>query len=95
MGETSKISYLDNIEIEKPFGEDELIRAIWSCGVNKSLDPDGFTIKIIKKFWDIVRVEMLEAYNEFALSPKLPKGVNVVFITLIPKVKKPKIRERL
>ena len=63
--------------------------AVWSCGNNKSPGPDGFTIEFIKHFWDLFKGDMVEAFNDFAKRPKLPKGFNTTFITLIPKIHSP------
>lgn len=63
--------------------------AIWQCGLNKSPGPDGFTVEFFKRYWDLLKVELLEAFNDFANNPKIPKGVNAAFITLIPKVQNP------
>lgn len=62
---------------------------MWSCRNNKSPGPDGFTIEFFKRFWDLVKKDLLEALNEFARRPIIPKGVNTTFITFIPKVANP------
>lgn len=89
LGETNKISRDESESIEKMFEENELKEAIWSCGANKSPGPDGFSIEFFKHFWEFLKIELLEAFNDFATYPKIPKGVNAAFITLIPKKQNP------
>lgn len=86
---STRILITDRNNLEKLFDETELKEAIWSCGSNKSPGPDGFTVEFYKKYWDLMKSDLLEALNEFALYPKLPKGVNTAFITLIPKTQNP------
>lgn len=40
---------------------------------DKAPEPDGFTIKIFQKFWNLVKDDLLD-------------GLNHTFITLVPKV---------
>lgn len=89
MGDTPSISREDKLDIEKPFEEKELKEAVRSCGANKSSGPDGFRVEFYKRYWDLLKDELLEAYNEFAKHPKIPKGINAAFIILIPKTKNP------
>lgn len=89
MGETSKISEAESVNLEREFDENELKEALWNCGKNKSPGPDGFTADFFRNFWDVVKKDLLEAFNEFARKPKIPKCVNSAFITLIPKVNNP------
>lgn len=81
LGVTTRITDKEKEDLEK-----ELKEAIWSCGSNKSPGPDGFTVEFFKKFWDLVKIDLLEGYNQFRIYGKIPKGVNAGFITLIPKV---------
>ncbi|KHN47628.1 hypothetical protein glysoja_036480, partial [Glycine soja] len=35
----------------QPFNEKEIRCAVWNCGSDKSLGPDGFNFRFIKHFW--------------------------------------------
>ncbi|GJV33207.1 hypothetical protein Tco_1393607 [Tanacetum coccineum] len=37
-------------ELEAPISRDEIRRAVWDCGENKSPGPDGFTFEFFRKF---------------------------------------------
>lgn len=89
LGETNRITDLEKADLEKDFEEKEIKEAIWGCGRNKSPGPDGFTIEFFKTHWEIVKSDLVVAYNEFNKRPKIPKGTNSAFITLIPKVNNP------
>nr|GEV43530.1 RNA-directed DNA polymerase, eukaryota [Tanacetum cinerariifolium] len=64
---------------------DEIKRAIWDCGTNKSLGPDGFTFDFIRRYWKTIDKDVVKAMEEFFVSSNFPPGSNASFITLIPK----------
>lgn len=39
-------------DLERPFFEDEIKQAVWSCEGSKALGPDGITISFVKKHWE-------------------------------------------
>ena len=55
----------------------------------KSLGPDGLNFKFIKKFWEIMKPDILRFLDEFYVNGIFPKGSNAYFIALIPKVDDP------
>lgn len=59
---------------------------LWSCEGSKAPGPDGFTIYFVKKHWEILKSDFLEAMFAFEKTGKIPNGCNSAFITLIPKV---------
>nr|GEY44825.1 RNA-directed DNA polymerase, eukaryota [Tanacetum cinerariifolium] len=40
---------------------DEVQNAVWDCGSSKALDPDGFSFAFVKKYWNDIKVNILEA----------------------------------
>ena len=73
------------------FQEEEVKRAVWSCGSDKSPGPDGLNFKFIKQFWDIIKSDFLRFLDEFHLNEVFPRGLNASFIALIPKVADPQV----
>nr|GEV78255.1 transposon TX1 uncharacterized [Tanacetum cinerariifolium] len=65
---------------------EEIKRAVWDCGSDKSPGPDGITFEFFKKFWTIVGGDVTNVIEEFFISSSFPKGCNSSFIALIPKV---------
>lgn len=70
----TRISEQEQKDLEKEVEEKELKDAIWGCGYNKSPGPDDFTIELFKKYWEMMKKELREAFNQFIKRPKLPKG---------------------
>ncbi|PWA60782.1 hypothetical protein CTI12_AA378320 [Artemisia annua] len=51
---------------------DEIKRAVWDCGTNKSPGPDGFSFDFIRKFWNIINENVVAAITDFiSLIPKI------------------------
>ncbi|GJW02508.1 RNA-directed DNA polymerase, eukaryota [Tanacetum coccineum] len=50
-------------DLEKTVSSDEIRKAVWSCGENKSPGPDGFTFEFFRKYWDSIGPDMCVAMN--------------------------------
>ncbi|GJW40857.1 retrovirus-related pol polyprotein from transposon TNT 1-94 [Tanacetum coccineum] len=74
------------MDLESNVSEDEIRKAVWDCGVDKSPGPDGFMFEFIWKFWDVVQVDIIRAIKCFFDTSKFPKGCNPSFIALILKI---------
>ena len=84
-----KINQQQNAMLVGRFEEEEVRKAIWECGGDKSPGPDGLNFKFIKKFWKIIKPDLLRFLDEFYVNGIFPKGGNASFIALIPKVLDP------
>nr|GEW59747.1 RNA-directed DNA polymerase, eukaryota [Tanacetum cinerariifolium] len=73
-------------DLDRFISRDEIRKAIWSCGDNKSPGPDGFTFEFFRKYWHIVGSDFCAAVEHFFDTGVLPEGCNSSFISLIPKV---------
>jgi len=71
------------------FSEEEIKRAVWECGNEKSPGPDGLNFKFIKQFWQLLKPDIIRFLYEFHANGIFPKGSNASFITLVPKVPDP------
>ncbi|RZB79929.1 UDP-galactose/UDP-glucose transporter 5 [Glycine soja] len=71
------------------FSEEEIKRAVWECGSEKSPGPDGLNFKFIKQFWHILKLDIIRFLYEFHANGIFPKGGNASFIALLPKVPDP------
>nr|GFC31435.1 RNA-directed DNA polymerase, eukaryota, reverse transcriptase zinc-binding domain protein [Tanacetum cinerariifolium] len=74
----------DDMEVDVT--SDEIKKAVWDCGPDKSLGPDGFTLDFFRRFWSIVGEDVILAVKEFFSLGVIPNGCNSSFIALIPKV---------
>ncbi|GKA90122.1 hypothetical protein Tco_0811934 [Tanacetum coccineum] len=77
---------LDRDSLETPISLDEVKNAVWDCGTSKAPGPDGFSFAFVKKYWNDIKVYILEYVNFFLDTGSLPHGSNSSFFTLIPKV---------
>nr|GFA90292.1 RNA-directed DNA polymerase, eukaryota, reverse transcriptase zinc-binding domain protein [Tanacetum cinerariifolium] len=72
--------------LEAVVSSDEIKKAIWDCGSDKTPGPDGFTLDFFKKYWLIVGNDVILAVKESFSTGSIPNGCNPLFIALIPKV---------
>jgi hypothetical protein len=69
---------------EKPT-EQEIFMALSEMGSTKAPGPDGFTVLFYKKYWYIVKEEVLSSIWDFFENNNLLKEQNHTFIALVPK----------
>nr|GEV98145.1 putative RNA-directed DNA polymerase, eukaryota, reverse transcriptase zinc-binding domain protein [Tanacetum cinerariifolium] len=70
--------------LEEIVSSEEIKKAIWDCGSDKSSGPDGFTLDFFKKYWSIVGNDVILAVKEFFSTGFIPNGCNPFFIALFP-----------
>ncbi|GKB60561.1 RNA-directed DNA polymerase, eukaryota [Tanacetum coccineum] len=73
-------------DLERAVTRDEIRKAVWNCGDNKSPGPDGYSFEFFKKYWSFVGSDLCEAVEQFFTNGTFSKGCNSSFIALIPKV---------
>ncbi|KHN23581.1 hypothetical protein glysoja_043865, partial [Glycine soja] len=54
-----------NVMLVERFQEEEIRRAVWSCGSDKSPGPNGLNFKFIKQFWEVIKPDFLRFFDEF------------------------------
>ncbi|GJS31327.1 RNA-directed DNA polymerase, eukaryota [Tanacetum coccineum] len=79
------LSEKDRLHIEREVSNDEVKNAVWECGMDKSPGPDGFTFGFYRKYWDLIKGDVINAVRFFFTHNDIPLGCNSSFITLIPK----------
>lgn len=70
--------------------EVEIYNAVKQMGPYKSPGPDGFSPIFFQKNWDIVGGSVIKFVKEAFRTRQFPKHMNSSFITLVPKVDRPK-----
>jgi len=73
----------------RPFSADEVKQAVWDCDSYKSPGPDDINFGFINQFWPIMKEDFMRYISEFHRNGRLTKGINAMFIALIPKVSSP------
>ncbi|GJY01398.1 RNA-directed DNA polymerase, eukaryota [Tanacetum coccineum] len=81
-----RLSSEQKADLDSNITKEEIRKAVWNCGANKSPGPDGFTLEFFKRYWSLVGSEFCDAVECFFDKGFLPKGNNASFIALIPKV---------
>ncbi|GJZ57311.1 RNA-directed DNA polymerase, eukaryota [Tanacetum coccineum] len=76
----SRLNIDQSGELEAPISKDEIRRAIWDCGENKSPGPDGFTFEFFRKFWNIVGPDLclLLSWECFFHHASFPVGFGIL-----------------
>ncbi|XP_058767209.1 uncharacterized protein LOC131640851 [Vicia villosa] len=85
----NKLSMVDSLELEKPISEEEVKDAIWSCDGNKSPGRDGYSLEFFKRFWFLLKDDLLKLCNDFHSKGTLVKAITSSFLALIPNKKNP------
>ncbi|GKA57864.1 putative RNA-directed DNA polymerase, eukaryota, reverse transcriptase zinc-binding domain protein [Tanacetum coccineum] len=86
---SSTLQPFDREYLESNITMDEVKNAVWECGSDKAPGPDGFTFAFVKRYWDILKLNIFEFVSTFLSSKMMPTGSNSSFINLIPKVINP------
>ncbi|GJY76516.1 RNA-directed DNA polymerase, eukaryota [Tanacetum coccineum] len=73
-------------DMERRISKEEVKRAVWDCGVDKSPGPDGFSFSFYRHFWLVIEKDVFEAVDYFFMYGEIPNGCNSNFIALIPKI---------
>nr|GEU35357.1 RNA-directed DNA polymerase, eukaryota, reverse transcriptase zinc-binding domain protein [Tanacetum cinerariifolium] len=73
-------------DLERMVTKEEVKRAMWDCGTDKSPGPDGFTFGFYRQFWLTIENDVFEAVSHFFMHADIPKGCNPSFIALISKI---------
>lgn len=75
--------------LEVQFSENEIWEVVRDCESSKAPGPDGFNFRFIKKFWDVIKGDLIAAVLWFGENAVISKGCNASFVSLIPKVNDP------
>lgn len=77
---------LDLSELDEPFTEEEIKRAIFQARSDNAPGPDGFIGAFFKKCWDIINADIVEVINQVANSHTHKLWLlNSAYIALLPK----------
>nr|GEW71988.1 RNA-directed DNA polymerase, eukaryota, reverse transcriptase zinc-binding domain protein [Tanacetum cinerariifolium] len=66
--------------------KEEVKKAVWDYGSDKSPGPDGFSFSFFRHFWSTIENDIFEAVGCFFTYGDMPNGCNSNFIALIPKI---------
>nr|GEY68408.1 RNA-directed DNA polymerase, eukaryota [Tanacetum cinerariifolium] len=89
-----RLSLDQNEFLERTATYEEIKKAVWDCGTNKSSGPDGFSFEFFKRYWGIIDQDVVVAVLQFFSTGSFPPGCNSSFIRLISKMQKAKLNTK-
>lgn len=75
-----------NAELERPFNEEEICRAVFQLGGLKAPGPDGYPCLFYHKDWDIIKEVILKSVWDFVASGFVLPILNRTHLVLLSKV---------
>lgn len=81
----SKITNVENSDLNRPISEVEIHSAIWSLDPDKVPEPDGFTISFYCFFWNLIKIDLKHMLHFSCRTLRLGGNTNTSFLALFPK----------
>nr|GEX74088.1 RNA-directed DNA polymerase, eukaryota, reverse transcriptase zinc-binding domain protein [Tanacetum cinerariifolium] len=81
----NKLTMDQKTDLKCDITRDEIKRAVWDYGIDKSPSPDGLSFGFYCWYWNFLEKCVEQAVRYFFLHGTFPKGGNSSFIALIPK----------
>ncbi|KAL4360722.1 hypothetical protein GQ457_04G018500 [Hibiscus cannabinus] len=89
VGEFNAISDNTRDWLERKFETEEVWSIIKEANANKAPGPDGFNLGFFRKYWKLIREDLMKFIGDFWEGKPWDINLNHSFITLIPKVDGP------
>jgi len=84
-----RISAADNDLLCDNITEVEVLEVVSQCGSSKCPGPYGFNFAFVKKYWEVIGKDIVQAIRDFQSTGFILRGCNASFITLVPKKDNP------
>nr|GFA77772.1 RNA-directed DNA polymerase, eukaryota, reverse transcriptase zinc-binding domain protein [Tanacetum cinerariifolium] len=68
---SNKLRADQSIDLESNVTFEEIKKAVWDCGIDKSPGPDGFTFGFYRRYWDIIKKDVADAVSFFFISGRV------------------------
>lgn len=82
-----KLNEQDNFYLDKPFTIEEIKEAVCDVEADIAPGPDGIPVTFYREFWDVIKGDLKEMFDEFHTGNLHIHRLNFSFLALIPKVK--------
>ncbi|KAK1274399.1 hypothetical protein QJS04_geneDACA021886 [Acorus gramineus] len=73
------------LDLEAPFSEREIQKAIFGAATDTSPGSDGFSLRFFEEFWPVVKEDLLDKFQGFQYGSHSIGCLNATFLALIPK----------
>ena len=80
-----KLIELDKINLKSEVSEKEILNAIKGLNENKSPGIDGIPAEFYCKYWEIIKIELIEIVKNIINGTGLTASQRKAIITLLPK----------
>ncbi|KAK2654112.1 hypothetical protein Ddye_013968 [Dipteronia dyeriana] len=80
-----KLPVQESASLEADFSLEKVCVALASCDGNKAPGPDGFNLRFIKDYWDLIQDDFMKFIGDFYSDGAIVNELNKTFIALIPK----------
>lgn len=81
----NSVNEREKAQLEEKFTEEEILDCPRECDGDKAPGPDGFNIKFFQTFWDIIKGDIFEFFNDFRNHSSFVRSLNFSFLIMIPK----------
>ena len=81
----SLVSEENNLNLMKPFYEEEINNVVWAMESDKAPGPNGFSFHFYKVCWNKINTDLLRMVKSFQQKNKVGGSTNSTFLALIPK----------
>ncbi|XP_024164283.1 uncharacterized protein LOC112171314 [Rosa chinensis] len=86
-----KVSREMNEQLTAPYLDEEIKKTLFQMHPSKSLGPDGMSPCFFQKFWNVVEKDVRIVVREILYTGQISQESNFTHLTLIPKIKEPKL----
>jgi hypothetical protein len=84
-GPEDRVSSEENDMLDAPFTEEEMKSAVFDSYSEGAPGSDGFTFLFYQKFWEVLKVDLINLFRDFENNTADMFRLNFSLITLIPK----------
>src|SRR3954464_9099762 len=81
-----RINDIDSSNLVEPFTEKEVKEVVFKMAHNKSPGPDGFNAEFYQHFWELVKTDLMDLFEDFHNEKLDISRLNYGVITLVPKM---------
>ncbi|GJX13973.1 hypothetical protein Tco_0205731, partial [Tanacetum coccineum] len=73
-GDENSKNFHDQVQdLERLVTYEEVKRAVWDCGTDKSPGPDGFSFEFYRKYWTTIDDDVFQAVRDFFVNGHFPR----------------------
>jgi hypothetical protein len=80
-----KVSPEQNLNLEAPFTEQEVKKAVFDSYSDGAPRPDGISFMFYQTFWELVKIDIMDMFKDFYEGKLDIYRLNFAVLSLIPK----------